>query len=96
MVELLTKLVAFPIFIPFPIKCKQIGKSFLIGQGYSIWRCNLNNVIIGNNVQIGSRAWIQTVPLVGQKKPTIEIRDNCSISRNVTISAAKKIRSLKD
>ena len=37
------------------------------------------------------RAWIQTVPLVGQKKPTLEIRDNCIISRNVTISAAKKI-----
>lgn len=78
MVELLTKLVGFPISIPFPIKCKQIGKSFLIGPGYSIWKCNLNNVIIGNNVQIGSRAWIQTVPLVGKRNRLIEIRDNCS------------------
>jgi acetyltransferase-like isoleucine patch superfamily enzyme len=91
MVDLLTRIVAFPISIPFRIKCKKIGKSFLIGSGYSIWNCNLQNIVIGNNVQIGSRAWIQTVPLPKSSKPQINIGDNSSIGRNVTISAAKKI-----
>lgn len=91
MVELLAQIVAFPVSIPFRLKCKKIGKSFLIGPGYSIWKCNLENVIIGDNVQIGSRAWIQTVPIPKRPKPTINVGDNSSIGRNVTISAAKKI-----
>jgi acetyltransferase-like isoleucine patch superfamily enzyme len=84
-------LAAFPISIPFRMKCKKIGKNFLIGPGYSIWKCNLQNVVIGDNVQIGSRAWIQTVALPNSPKPIIDVGDNTSIGRNVTISAAKKI-----
>jgi acetyltransferase-like isoleucine patch superfamily enzyme len=91
MVDLVAKLVSYPISIPFRLSCKKIGKSFLIGPGYSFWKCNLNNVTIGDYVQIGSRAWIQTVPLPRKPKPTIEIGDYSSLGRNVTVSAAKKI-----
>lgn len=92
MVGLFEHIVDFPISVPFRLKCKKIGKSFLIGPGYSVRGCNLQNVIIGNNVSIGSKAWIQTVPLPKRPDPSIEIGDNTNISRNVTISAAKKIR----
>lgn len=85
------KTAAFFISIPFRAKCKKIGKSFLIGPGYSFRGCNLENVVIGDNVQIGSKAWIQTVPLLKHPKPIITVGDNTLISRNVTISAAKKI-----
>jgi acetyltransferase-like isoleucine patch superfamily enzyme len=88
---LLEKIVAYPISVPFRIKCKNIGKSFVIGTGYSLRGCNLNYVTIGGNVQIGSRAWIQTVILPKSSKPAINIGDNAQIGRNVTISAAKKI-----
>jgi acetyltransferase-like isoleucine patch superfamily enzyme len=91
MAGLLEQIVDFPVSIPFRIKCKKIGKSFLIGPGYSIRGCNLQNVIIGNNVSIGSKAWIQSVPLPKCPKPVINVGDNTNISRNVTISAAKKI-----
>ena len=91
MVGLLEKIVDFPISIPFRVKCKKIGKSFLIGPGYTIWNCNLENVIIGDNVHIGSYAWILSVPLPKSPKPLIYIGDNTSIGKNATISAAKKI-----
>jgi len=91
MVGLLEQIVDFPISIPFRLKCKKIGASFLIGPGYSFRGCNLQNIIIGNNVSIGSKAWIQTVPLPKYPKPLIIVGDNTNISRNVTISAARKI-----
>jgi acetyltransferase-like isoleucine patch superfamily enzyme len=91
LVEIYVKLLAYPVSIPFRIKCGKIGKSFLIGTGYSTWKCNLKNVTIGDNVQIGSRAWIQTVPLPNSPKPVVNIGNCTSIGRNVTISAAKKI-----
>lgn len=90
-VELSLKIANFPISIPFRIRCGKIGKAFLIGLGYSIWKCNLQNVTIGDNVQIGSRAWIQTVPIEKCPKPILFIGDNVHIGRNATISAAKKI-----
>ena len=89
--EFYVKVLAYPVSIPFRISCRKIGKSFLIGAGYSTWKCNLKNVTIGDNVQIGSRAWIQTVQLPNSHNPIINIGDSVSIGRNVTISAAKKI-----
>ncbi len=91
MAELYVKLLNYPVSLPFRIKCGKIGKSFLIGTGYSTWKCNLKNVTIGDDVQIGTRAWIQTVPLPNCSRPQISIGDCVSIGRNVTISAAKKI-----
>jgi acetyltransferase-like isoleucine patch superfamily enzyme len=88
---LLEKVAAYPISIPFRIQCRHIGKSFVIGTGYSFRGCNLDNVTIGDNVQIGSRAWIQTVLLPKATKPVITVGDNTLIGRNVAISAAKKI-----
>lgn len=76
---------------PFHIRCGKVGKNFLIGPGYSLWKCNLKNVIIGDNVSIGYRAWIMTVPTSGIS-PHIRIGDNVNIGNDVTISAAKNVK----
>jgi acetyltransferase-like isoleucine patch superfamily enzyme len=77
--------------IPFRVSCGKIGKSFLIGLEYSIWKCNLKFVTIGNNVSIGYRAWILTVPRQNYNHPHLIINDNVNIGDDVTISAAEKI-----
>ena len=77
--------------IPFRMKCKSVGKSVRIAPNYSIFGCHLENVIIEDKVNIGSNAWIQTVPKYKYPKPEIIIGSNTNIGRNVTISAAKSI-----
>ncbi|MGA3110544.1 MAG: acyltransferase [Candidatus Bathyarchaeia archaeon] len=91
MIKQLARSFLFLFSIPFRLKCGKIGKSFLIGLGYSVWRCNLKNVTIGNNVSIGYRAWILTVPTDKYPQPTLVIGENVNIGDDVTISAAKKI-----
>jgi acetyltransferase-like isoleucine patch superfamily enzyme len=76
---------------PFHIRCGKVGKNFLIGPGYSLWKCNLKNVIIGDNVSIGYRASIITVPLNPNYKPSISIGNNTNIGDDVIMAAAKKI-----
>jgi len=76
---------------PFHMRCGKIGKNFLIGPGYSLWKCNLHNVTIGDNVSIGYRASLMTIPLVPSAKPTISIGDNCNIGNNLCMGAAKRI-----
>jgi acetyltransferase-like isoleucine patch superfamily enzyme len=77
--------------LPFRHECGKIGKSFHIGSGYSYWECNLKHVRIGNNVKIGRRAWVLTVPTKRCPNPTIAIADNVRIGDNITLSAAKAI-----
>jgi len=91
MADLFVKIVYFLVSILFRIKCGKIGKSFLIGPGYSFWNCHLENVTIGDNVRIGSRAWILTVPRERCPQPILTIGDDIWIGRNVTISVAKRI-----
>lgn len=88
--------VLYIVSLLFRLKCKRFGKHSRIGPGYSIIGCHLENVVVGNKVQIGSNAWIQTVPLVGHPKPVVIIEDNVSIGRNATISAAMQISIGKD
>jgi acetyltransferase-like isoleucine patch superfamily enzyme len=91
---MMTKIEDFILFvlsIPFRIKCKKIGRAVRIAFGYSIFGCNLKNVIIEDKVNIGSNAWIQTVPSERFPEPSITIGANTNIGRQVTISAAKKI-----
>ncbi len=77
--------------LPFHMRCGKIGKNFLISPGYSLWKCNLQNVTIGDNVSIGYRACIMTIPLGLNSKPTIDIGDNCNIGNDLKMGAAKRI-----
>ncbi len=81
----LEQIIDFPISLPFRLKCKKIGKSFLIGPNYSFIGCDLSSVSIDDNVKIGLRAWRQTVALLERSKPVIKIGDNTYIGRNVVI-----------
>ena len=76
---------------PFHIRVGKAGKHFLIGPGYSLWKCNLQNVTIGDNVSIGYRASIMTIPLGTNANPTIDIGDNSNIGDDLSMGAAKKI-----
>jgi acetyltransferase-like isoleucine patch superfamily enzyme len=89
--ERCARAVFFLLSLPFRYECGKIGKSFLIRSGYSVWKCNLRYVTIGNNVSIGRRAWILTVPTSKCPNPKLTIGDNVSIGDDVTISAAKKV-----
>ncbi len=91
MIEKLVEIVLFILSIPFRYKCKRVGRSVRIAPGYSIFLCHLENVIIEDKVKIGLNTWIQTVPIDKISKPIIVIKENTSIGRNATISAAKKI-----
>lgn len=77
--------------LPFHMRCGKIGKNFLILSGYSVWKCNLGNVVIGDNVSIGHRASLMTVPLGGRPTPSIVIGDNTNIGNDICMGAAKKI-----
>jgi acetyltransferase-like isoleucine patch superfamily enzyme len=91
---MIIKIVEFIVLIlsiPFRLKCKNIGKSVRIAPFYSIFGCHIENIIIKNKVNIGSNAWMQTVPTTENSKPLIIIGENTNIGRNVVISAAKKI-----
>jgi len=91
---MINKIIDILIFIqsiPFRMKCKSVGKSVRISFNYSIFGCHLENVIIEDKVNIGSNAWIQTLPINKNIKPEIIIGCNTNIGRNVTISAAKRI-----
>lgn len=91
MLKSIGKGVLFLLSVPFRLKCGKVGKSFLIGLGYSLIKCNLQFATIGNNVSIGYRAWILTVPTDKCPEPKLVIDDNVNIGDDVTISAAKKI-----
>jgi acetyltransferase-like isoleucine patch superfamily enzyme len=92
----LLEIILFLLSLPFRLNCEKVGRNVMIGPGYSIFGCHLENVIIGDGIRIGSNAWIQTVPVSDSPKPVIVIEDNVNIGRNVTISAAKKISIGKD
>ena len=75
---------------PFHIRVGKAGKHFLIGPGYSLWKCNLQNVTIGDNVSIGYRASIMTIPLGTNANPTIDIGDNSNIGDDLGMGRSKK------
>ena len=91
MIRHFARAVFFILSVPFRFKCGKIGKSFVIGPSYSVWKCNLKYVTIGNNVSIGYRAWILSVPTEKCPQPALVIGDNVNIGDDVTISAAKRI-----
>ncbi len=87
----LIKIIAYLISIPARLKGMRFGRNSYIGPGYDFLMVNLNGIRLGDNVMIGRRAWLQTVP-IGKTHPIISIDDGTNIGRDVTISAAKKIK----
>jgi acetyltransferase-like isoleucine patch superfamily enzyme len=83
-----TKIIACIISIPARIKGMKFGKNSYIGPGYDLAPI-LKGVILGNNVLIGRRAWLDISR--NTKGAQIIINDGTNIGRNVTVSACKKI-----
>lgn len=77
--------------IPFRLFGAKLAWSSSLGPGYSLFGCHLENVVVEPRVMIGSRAWIQTVPIPGRAPPRIVIGEGTSIGRNVVFSAARSI-----
>jgi acetyltransferase-like isoleucine patch superfamily enzyme len=56
-----------------------------------LFDCHLENVTVGDNVEIHKNAWIMTLPNGEQPAPRIDIGDNVYIGRNLVMSAAAEI-----
>lgn len=47
--------------LPAKLKGLKIGKNSFLGPGYDFFFVQLKNIVIGDNIQIGRDAWLQTV-----------------------------------
>jgi UDP-3-O-[3-hydroxymyristoyl] glucosamine N-acyltransferase len=84
----ISKIVAYAISVPARIKGMRFGKKSFIGPGYDVAPV-LKGVVLGNDVLIGRRAWLDISRYT--KGAQILIGDKTQIGRNAMISAAKKI-----
>lgn len=82
------KIIAGAISVPARIKGMKFGKNSFMGPGYDIAPV-LRGVILGNDVLIGRRAWLDISRYT--KGAQIFVGDGTQIGRNVMMSAAKKI-----
>jgi acetyltransferase-like isoleucine patch superfamily enzyme len=87
------RLLLTPLQIFARLKGAKFGKRSVIGPGYDWLSVSWENVRIGNGVTIGRRAWVQTL---GNGNGLVLIGDNCSIGRDVVISAASSINIGRD
>ena len=81
----LIKIACYLISLPARMKGMTFGANSFIGPGYDFMFIDLRKIVLGNNVIIGKRAWLQVVSGEG----SINIGDNTSIGRNVTITSKK-------
>ena len=89
--DIFLRTISFINTTPFRFLCGRMDQSSVIGPGYSFLGCHLENVQIEKNVSIGSRAWIQSRPLVNKPLPKLVIGSGTNIGRGTVISAAEKI-----
>lgn len=82
----LAEFIAYWIRLPAELKGMKFGKKSFIGPGYDWLFVQLKGVTLGDSVQIGQNAWIQTL---GNGRITIGNRTN--IGRNAVISAIQEI-----
>lgn len=82
----LAEFIAYWIRLPAELKGMKFGKKSFIGPGYDWLFVQLKGITLGDSVQIGQNAWIQTVG-----KGTIKIGSRTNIGRNAVISATQEI-----
>ena len=74
---------------PARIKGARIGRASILGPGYDWLSVSWKNVVIGDRVVVGRRAWIATI---GETNGGIAIGSETSIGRDCVISCASRIR----
>jgi acetyltransferase-like isoleucine patch superfamily enzyme len=86
--NIFSKIIGYIISIPARFKGMKFGENSFIGPGYDLDPI-LKGVVLGDNVVIGRRAWLDISKYTqgGQ----IFIGDGTQIGRNVVISACKRI-----
>ena len=86
--NIFSKIIGYIISIPARFKGMKFGENSFIGPGYDL-NPILKGVVLGDNVVIGRRAWLDISKYTqgGQ----IFIGDGTQIGRNVVISACKRI-----
>lgn len=73
---------------PLRLKGVKFGKGARIGPGYDFFGICQTNIVIGDGVTIGRRAWMQTLK---SSTGMIEIGSKTSIGRDSVISSAERI-----
>ncbi len=86
--NIFNKIIGYIISLPARLKGMKFGKDSFIGPGYDLDPI-LRGVVLGDNVVIGRRAWLDISKYT--KGGQIIIGDGTQIGRNVVISACKKV-----
>jgi lipopolysaccharide O-acetyltransferase len=80
------KFLAYLISLPARLKGMKFGRHSFIGPHYDFLAVRLDHIVLKDEVQIGSYAWLQTFD-----EGHIIIGEHTNIGRHVTISALKNI-----
>ena len=88
MKNLLTKLCYQVVALPLRFNGVKFGTDVRIGPGYDVFGVCQTNIFLGDCVEIGRRAWIQTLSVSAGH---ITIGPRTSIGRDVVISSAARI-----